>query len=590
VGTPVTLTGTGFTGATGVTFAGVAATFTVLSDTQISATAPGGSATGNVVVTTPGGSTGPQTFTVLASTTLDLSIDGFYLTQSTQSDPVAVPLVKDRSAWIRVFLKANEANSAQPQVKATFTNGATVNTLTLNAPGLSVPTAINEGDATKSWNGAVPAAWMQPGVQVSLQVDPSGLIPESDKTNNTTAAVALDVRTLPTWKITLVPVTTPNGSGGTMTGAVDTTNMAAFVDLAKRLWPMPDTVDVAVGASLTSSLSAPLDSAGNTWGTVLSEVNARRTADGSTRYYYGVVPTNYSSGVAGLGYVPGHAAIGWDKSGSRAGVLAHEVGHNFSRPHSPCGGVSGPDPNYPTTGNYAGGRIGVTGWDAFAGSANLKDAATYTDVMGYCGSQWVSDYCYKLVLTYRAGGANNIVPSPTQEPAPEDCLVIWGRIEQGRVILEPAFPARTLARLPEGGAYRLEALGAGGESLLDLPFGTEEVADLPEGLTATHFAFAIPRRRLGAVQSLRVMDQGVERARQTRLAPGAALPAVARAQEASGHVLGWNPDRHPLLVVRDAATGQVRAFLRGGRATLPAGQGLEVLACDGVDAEPVSLP
>ncbi|MEU2913760.1 IPT/TIG domain-containing protein [Streptomyces massasporeus] len=63
-GTSVTLMGTGFTGATAVTFAGVpAASFTVVSATQIAAVTPSGTAGAAVVtVTTPGGSSAPNTF------------------------------------------------------------------------------------------------------------------------------------------------------------------------------------------------------------------------------------------------------------------------------------------------------------------------------------------------------------------------------------------------------------------------------------------------------------------------------------------------------------------------------------------------
>ncbi|MEU7519813.1 IPT/TIG domain-containing protein [Kitasatospora aureofaciens] len=54
-GTRVTVTGTAFTGATAVRFGAITASFTVVSDTQITATAPPGTGTVQVTVTTPSG-------------------------------------------------------------------------------------------------------------------------------------------------------------------------------------------------------------------------------------------------------------------------------------------------------------------------------------------------------------------------------------------------------------------------------------------------------------------------------------------------------------------------------------------------------
>ena len=66
VGTVVTITGTGLTQTTGVTFGGVAVTtFTVNSDLQVAATVPTGAITGKIVITTTGGTaTSSGTFTV----------------------------------------------------------------------------------------------------------------------------------------------------------------------------------------------------------------------------------------------------------------------------------------------------------------------------------------------------------------------------------------------------------------------------------------------------------------------------------------------------------------------------------------------
>lgn len=64
-GTVVTITGKGFLGATSVKFGGVTATsFTVNSDTSITATAPEGAATGSITVTNPAKSGSGSKFTV----------------------------------------------------------------------------------------------------------------------------------------------------------------------------------------------------------------------------------------------------------------------------------------------------------------------------------------------------------------------------------------------------------------------------------------------------------------------------------------------------------------------------------------------
>jgi uncharacterized repeat protein (TIGR03803 family) len=65
VGTLVTLAGTGLTQTTKVTFTGKSASFTVISDTEVTASVPTGAATGKIAVTTKGGTASSKTsFTV----------------------------------------------------------------------------------------------------------------------------------------------------------------------------------------------------------------------------------------------------------------------------------------------------------------------------------------------------------------------------------------------------------------------------------------------------------------------------------------------------------------------------------------------
>ena len=591
VGTGVVITGTNFTGATAVAFNGKAASvFTVNSATQITATVATGSTTGKITVTTPGGTaTSASSFTVTSGgATLDLSIDGLYLTQATQEYPnPQVPLVQNRSAWVRVFVKANQANTVAPQVKVDFKKGATtLGTLTINAPGASVPTSIDPTNASASWNAAVSSAWIQTGLQVVATVDPSNAIPEADETNNTSTQ-SPDVRNLKTWKVTLIPVHMVNGDlGSVLVNGSRTTN--DWIDFAKRLHPVPDAIDVTVGSVMNSGENSITNDI-NVWSAVLNEVTAKRTADGVTdRYYYGVVHASYSSGIAGLGWIGAPAAIGWDVNGSFPAVFAHEEGHNFNRAHSPCGGASSPDPNYP----YPGALIGVPGWDAFATSNNLKSASTYTDVMAYCSPQWISDYVYISELNFRQNNSFGSVPGFPGSAVGGDGLLVWGRILDGHMILEPAFRVPFNGGLPEPGAYTWEARDAIGRILASVRFNAPEVADGPEDQPMQMFSFVVPLGSdvLAAIQTMHVKCGDQELAhRSVSALTDADLQSTVHVTDLPDNRMQvvWDADKFPVLMLRDANTGEVRGFLRGGNAEIEAApRELEFRAPDATRGEP----
>ncbi|QIL19344.1 autotransporter domain-containing protein [Thermomonas sp. HDW16] len=86
-GTTVTITGTRLTGATAVNFGTtVASSFTVDTDTQITATAPAGSGTVDVIVTTPGGTSAASQYTYIpppAVTSVAVPAAGRYLSGET---------------------------------------------------------------------------------------------------------------------------------------------------------------------------------------------------------------------------------------------------------------------------------------------------------------------------------------------------------------------------------------------------------------------------------------------------------------------------------------------------------------------------
>ena len=595
VGTPVVVRGTNFGGVTGVAINGIAAnSLAILSDNQIIANVAAGTTSGKVTVTNLAGTAmSASNFTVTSGTdTLDLAIDGLYVTQATQDypDPI-VPLVQNRSAWVRVFVTANQTTAVTPQVKVDFINGATTNSFTIPAPSGAVPMSADVANASTSWNAAVDKSWIQPGTQVVATVDPTpGVIPEADETNNTFSQ-NLDVRNLKTWKVTLVPVKTKDGRQGGV--GLPGQTPADWVDFARRIHPVADVIDVTIGSVWPSSVTT-LQSDGTGWGTVLDEIEAKRTTDGATdRYYYGAVNVGYSSGVAGLGDLGFPAAIGWDSSrpdrGDFAQILAHEVGHNFNRKHSPCGGPDGVDPNYP----YPGAIIGVPGWDIFASSNNLMPSS-YLDVMSYCGPYWVSDYTYVGVLNFRAtSGIGIIVPGANDAAVPPEGLLVWGRIEDGQVTLEPAFRIPVKNPEAQSGPYTWEARGADGRALASMSFSPHEVADLPGDRSLHLFSFAVPldTHILNAVETMHVKLDGQELARRDVSAGTAAdLQSSVRFQEGpNGKVeVVWDSTRYPVLMLRDANSGEVRGFLRDGYAEIEAApREIEVRASDATRSEAI---
>lgn len=516
---------------------------------------------------------------------LNLSIDGLYITQSVQTYDGAVPLVAGRAGLLRVFVKASVPNVEQPAVRVRFyQGGALANTLTITAPAATVPTAIAEETLNASWNHAIPASLLQPGMSIVADVDPSDGVPETSESDNTWPAggvpAPLDVRTVPPLAVRLVPVLQ---SANGMTGNISAANSDAFLAPTRNMFPLAK-VDADIRATYTTSAPPVQSNNGNgAWSQILNEIRALRAADGSSRTYYGVVKATYTSGVAGVAFIGTGAGIGWDAPSSGPGVMAHELGHTFGRTHAPCG-LSGTDPDYP----YAGGVIGAHGFDISSGRSWSPNTP---DLMGYCSSAWISDYTYAGVLAFRAqspsvagnlAGVNAWAGSGPQ--AREPGLLIWGRMHGHQLVLEPAYEIDAPAALPaRPGADVIEGFAASGERLFSFAFEAERAADLPDdGL----FAFVIPTRLLQGVPlaRLRLASRGreVERTTRTGITSAAGALTARRLDSRTTRVTWSTADVHGVLI-RDARTGEILAFGREGSADVQSDASeLEFLLSDGV--------
>lgn len=518
---------------------------------------------------------------------LNLGVAGVQLIQSTQRADNSIPMISNRDALLRVFVTANQANTATPAVRVRIFNGAIqVDSLDVSATSGSVPQTVDTASLSSSWNVLIPASRVLSGLSYQVEVDPGDLIPETNEGDNRwpgpNARQAVTIQSVPAFNLVFVPV---KQSANNLTGAVSNANKDALISMTRRIFPLGST-NVTVRATYTTAAPA-LDANDNSgaWGQILNETSALQSADGSSADYVGIVATSYGSGIAGLGWIGAPSAVAWDKASSAPGVIAHELGHNFGRLHAPCGGPSGPDPSFP----YAGAVIGAWGIDL--GTLSIKLPATITDLMSYCHPEWISDYTYTGVLAFRGAGPDRVPAAPAG-----DGLLVWGRIRNGSVTLEPAFMVHAPARLPaRPGPNHLAGFDAAGNRVFGLAFEGALVPDLPGG-EERQFAFVLPlaasdRARLAG---MRLTGQGLTAVRLPFAglrAPGARpAPAVTAAREGSDLDVRWDPS-YPLAVIRDATTGEILSLARGGagRVAAPSGR-VVVQLSEGVSSTPSILP
>jgi len=516
--------------------------------------------------------------TTWAGTGPNLSISAMYLTQSTQTLAGEVPLVAGRDGILRVFAVASEANTFQPDVRIRFySGGSLVHTEVVSASLAATPLAVDESTLNASWNVAVAGALIQPGLSILADVDPTDAIAEPLEGDNDFPVggtpLAMDVRSVSSLDLTFIPV---RQSVNGLVGNVSAGNVAQFLDVTMRMLPIAQ-ADAQIHAEYVTAAPALESGNGNgAWSTILSEIATLRVTEGSSRQYYGVVATSYSSGVAGMGYIGWPAAIGWDKLPSGSGVAAHEWGHNWNLRHAPGCGAGNPDPAFP----HADGKIGVWGMDV--GAWAMKSPASYYDFMTYCNPDWVSDYFYKKIMDYR-----DPAPIVLGSGEPEPSLLVWGRVEGGRVVLEPAFEIETVPVLPSGsGDFYLEAVDGSGNPSFSMSFSVTPFSDGAE--EDGHFAFAIPLRLLdsASLHELRVTGRGHTPAvMHSRVGPELVAPAEPTLTSRGGSAveLTWDGSSFPMALVRDPATGEVLSFARNGGADLHlTSDEVEIIFSDGL--------
>ena len=293
----------------------------------------------------------------------DAQFSGAYLSQAVQSSKFPVSLVAGEEALLRVFVTATRANNEDiPSVRASFFQGGTL-THVANIPGKPgpVPTIVDEGSLEKSANVVIPGEVVRPGLEMVIEIDLNGTldpglgvarrIPETGRQR-------IDVQAMPVLDLTMIPlIWTLDPDSSVITAVAE---MAADPENHEMLWdtrtllPVGDIKVTAHEPVATSDGHVSSSLTTYPWGAWLHIAEVIRVMEGGTGHYMTIL--SYSDGHAG-----GIARRGGRTSfaGFSSRTIAHELGHNMSLQHAPCGTPAGIDPAYPNTD----GTIGAWGYD-----------------------------------------------------------------------------------------------------------------------------------------------------------------------------------------------------------------------------------
>ncbi|MCM2567979.1 IPT/TIG domain-containing protein [Janthinobacterium kumbetense] len=521
----------------------------------------------------------------------------------------ALRLTRGKPAAVRVSVLAGQAGQSSPAVtlNATAANGSNLGSIAMTGPAL-LPTTKNDDSFNGNFSAVLPAGWILPGVRVRVTAVGNDGVQVSQEAAPVVASLAKI-------RLVLVPLSTDDGVAQLPDAEVI---RAALL----RVYPYAtENISITTRAALSMPGSSTADS---WWSDALGKLENRRALEDSGAYYYGFVPKMSVTNAAGLAYINQRSsgndftsAIGLDaQSNSIAAVdpfsnqwplwlttLVHELGHNHSLQHVPCGGPAGAAVDYP----YANGNLGPQPLynSNYAGSIGQLSKAVYgntpmKDVMSYCSGAWFSDYSYARVQQFLEKRSTQITGSnvlaASMAVAENGYLTISGRITPGGVALRPAVASSArigTAASGSGHAYTLRVLTASGQTI-DLPFDGVSVAD-HGGNAMSHFrvSFANP----GEISDVQVLANGKALAkleRPARRSKAAANDATFDATQSGGQlVLVWNAEAEPYAAVMHvAADGRktvVGSDLTGGKAnvdvsTLPAGGRFEVSLSSSVGA------
>lgn len=478
---------------------------------------------------------------------LELSAGAVYLTQAAQNLEGTVPLIAGRPAFLRVFPMGDETSFFSPRALASFyQDGQLVHSTSLSTVAAEISTEPEEGNLLLSNNATIPGSVIQPGVRMTVQLDPDGIVPAAPGSQlriPAEGAMSLNVVEMPVYEQTIVPTVQDSfpGSEEIVRWFEGKTADDVFFRFARTVLPIGE-MDVTIHEPFRTTVDLRTEQGWILW---LREIETAWVLEGRRGYYYGATMLPPRSAYGGLGYLWAPVSVGRN---SRQ-TYAHELGHNMNLYHIDCGGAGNPDTGFPYDPT-----LGSWGFDVESGG--LIHPRQYSDLMTYCDPAWVSDYSFGRAINRRLAVEGSASRAAWDALPVESTIMLWGGAVDGELALEPAFAIKARPVLPrQGGPYRLEAHGVDGQLKFGFDFTPSEVEH-----GGSHFHFTVPYDPATEGALERVVLSGPEG--ELVLEPGSTSP---------------------MAIIVNRSSGQVRAILRDweGRAAA-SGADVDILVSDGL--------